>query len=70
MASSPDAGSLIGSVPFFSSLNARDKKKLLAQGKEMDYKAGNTIVAEAADVVAAADRAKIFLLGVREEAAE
>jgi DUF1009 family protein len=32
--------------------------------------AGNTIVAEAADVVAAADRAKIFLLGVREEAAE
>ena len=31
--------------------------------------AGNTIVAEAADVVAAADRAKIFLLGVREEAA-
>jgi len=31
--------------------------------------AGNTIVAEAADVVAAADRAKIFLVGVREEAA-
>ncbi len=31
--------------------------------------AGNTIVTEAADVVAAADRAKIFLLGVREEAA-
>ena len=31
--------------------------------------AGNTIIAEAADVVAAADRAKIFLLGVREEAA-
>ncbi len=31
--------------------------------------AGNTIVAEAADVVAAADLAKIFLLGVREEAA-
>jgi len=31
--------------------------------------AGSTIVAEAADVVSAADRARIFLVGVREEAA-
>ena len=31
--------------------------------------AGSTIIAEAAEAVAAADRAKIFLLGVREEAA-
>jgi UDP-2,3-diacylglucosamine hydrolase len=31
--------------------------------------AGSTIIAEAAEVVAAADRAKIFLMGVREEAA-
>ena len=37
---------MIGSVPFFSSLNAKDKKRLLAQGKEISYKAGNTIVAE------------------------
>jgi len=46
MATSPDAGSLIGSVPFFSSLGAKDRKKLLAQGKEMSYKAGHTIVTE------------------------
>jgi CRP-like cAMP-binding protein len=37
---------MIGSVPFFSSLSARDRKKLLAQGKEMSYKAGDTIVTE------------------------
>src|SRR5208337_3967120 len=41
-----NAGSMIGSVPFFSGLKARDRKKLLAQGKEMSYKAGDTIVAE------------------------
>jgi CRP-like cAMP-binding protein len=46
MASSLDAGSMIGSVPFFSGLSARDRKKLLAQGKEMSYKTGDTIVAE------------------------
>jgi CRP-like cAMP-binding protein len=46
MASSLDAGSMIGSVPFFSSLDARDRKKLLAQGKVMSYKAGDAIVAE------------------------
>ena len=46
MASFPDAGSMIGSVPFFSSLGARDRKKLLAQGKEMSYKTGDTIVSE------------------------
>jgi CRP-like cAMP-binding protein len=33
-------------VPFFSGLNARDRKTLLAQGKEMFYKAGSTIVTE------------------------
>ena len=37
---------MIGSVPFFSSLNAKDKKRLLAQGKEISYKAGNMMVAE------------------------
>jgi CRP-like cAMP-binding protein len=37
---------MIGSVPFFSSLNSRNRKTLLAQGKEMSYKTGNTIVAE------------------------
>ena len=37
---------MIGSVPFFSSLNSRNRKTLLAQGREMSYKAGSTIVAE------------------------
>ena len=46
MASTPDAGSMIGSVPFFSGLKPKDRKALLAQGKEISYKAGNTIVAE------------------------
>jgi CRP/FNR family transcriptional regulator, cyclic AMP receptor protein len=46
MASSSDASSMIGSVPFFSGLNPKHRKTLLAQGKEMSYKAGSTIVAE------------------------
>ena len=46
MASTPDASSMIGTVPFFSGLNTKDRKRLLAQGKEMSYKAGNTIVTE------------------------
>lgn len=37
---------MIGSVPFFSNLNSRNRKTLLAQGKEMSYKTGSTIVAE------------------------
>jgi CRP-like cAMP-binding protein len=37
---------MIGSVPFFSGLKPKDRKALLAQGKEISYKAGNTIVAE------------------------
>jgi CRP-like cAMP-binding protein len=37
---------MLGSVPFFSSLNARNRKRLLAQGKEMSYKAGDTLVTE------------------------
>ena len=37
---------MIGSVPFFSSLNPKNRKTLLAQGKEISYKAGSTIVAE------------------------
>jgi len=46
MASPPDTSSMLGSVPFFSSLNARNRKRLLAQGKEMSYKAGDTLVTE------------------------
>jgi CRP-like cAMP-binding protein len=46
MAASPDALTLIGSVPFFSGLDPKSRNVLLAQGKEMSYKAGDTIVTE------------------------
>jgi len=46
MTGSPDAGSMIDNVPFFSGLDAKTKKALLAQGKEMSYKTGDTIVTE------------------------
>jgi len=46
MAGSPDAGTMLGSVPFFSGLDAKSRKALLAQGKEMSYRAGDTIVSE------------------------
>jgi len=42
----PDAGTMIGAVPFFSGLDAKSRKALLAQGKEMSYKSGDTIVSE------------------------
>jgi len=46
MVGSPDASTMIGAVPFFSGLDAKSKKALLAQGKEMTYKVGDTIVNE------------------------
>ncbi|MGP8124911.1 MAG: Crp/Fnr family transcriptional regulator [Nitrososphaerales archaeon] len=46
MAGYPDAGTMIGSVPFFSGLDEKSRKALLAQGKEMSYKPGDTIVTE------------------------
>ena len=46
MVGTPDAGTLIGAVPFFSSLDSKSKKALLGQGKELSYKAGDTIVTE------------------------
>jgi CRP/FNR family cyclic AMP-dependent transcriptional regulator len=46
MTGSPDTSALIGSVPFFSGLDSKSKKALLAQGREMTYKAGDTIVTE------------------------
>lgn len=48
MAGSSDAGTMIGSVPFFKGLNAKSTKALLAQGAEMSYKAGDSIVTEGA----------------------
>ncbi len=46
MAGPLDAGALIGSVPFFSDLDPKTKKALLAQGKEMTFKSGDTMVTE------------------------
>ena len=41
-----DATSMIGSVPFFGSLNEKKRKAIAAQGKELSYKPGNSIVDE------------------------
>ena len=46
MAGSSDAHSLIGSVPFFANLRDKQRKSLVSQGKELSYKAGDTIVSE------------------------
>lgn len=46
MVGTPDTSTMIGSVPFFSGLDTKSKKALLAQGKEMLYRAGDTIVTE------------------------
>ena len=46
MAGSSDAGTLISSVPFFSGLTAKSRKTLIAQGKEISYRSGDTIVTE------------------------
>lgn len=46
MASNPDISSALGSVPFFSGLDARLLKVIAQSGKEITYKAGRTIVKE------------------------
>lgn len=46
MAGAPDAASLIGNVPFFSGLDERKRKSIASQGKELSYKAGDSIVDE------------------------
>ncbi|MFI5404557.1 MAG: Crp/Fnr family transcriptional regulator [Candidatus Gagatemarchaeaceae archaeon] len=42
----PDVISMIGSVPFFGSLDEKNRKALVSQGKELSYKAGDAIVNE------------------------
>jgi CRP/FNR family transcriptional regulator, cyclic AMP receptor protein len=44
MAGATDAASLIGNVPFFNGLDDKKRKSIASQGKEMSYKAGDTIV--------------------------
>ncbi len=46
MAGSSDVSSMIGSVPFFGSLDDKNRKALVSQGKELSYKSGNAIVNE------------------------
>jgi CRP/FNR family cyclic AMP-dependent transcriptional regulator len=41
-----DAASVLGTVPFFSGLDEKKRKSIAAEGKEMSYKAGDTIVEE------------------------
>jgi CRP/FNR family transcriptional regulator, cyclic AMP receptor protein len=48
MAGAPDAASMLGTVPFFSTLDEKRRKSLVSEGKEMSYKAGDTIVGEGA----------------------
>jgi len=46
MAGASDAASLIGNVPFFTDLDEKKRKSIASQGKEISYKAGDTIVEE------------------------
>jgi CRP-like cAMP-binding protein len=44
MSGATDAASLIGTVPFFSGLDQKRRSTIASQGKELSYKAGDTIV--------------------------
>src|SRR5712692_6810655 len=46
MAGTSDANSMIGSVPFFGGRQEKTRKAVASQGKEMSYKAGDSIVDE------------------------
>lgn len=46
MAGTADTNSMIGSVPFFGGLQEKTRKAVASQGKEMSYKAGDSIVDE------------------------
>jgi CRP/FNR family cyclic AMP-dependent transcriptional regulator len=46
MAGTAGINSMIGSVPFFGGLQEKTRKAVVSQGKEMSYKAGDSIVDE------------------------
>jgi CRP/FNR family transcriptional regulator, cyclic AMP receptor protein len=48
MTDAPDTASMLGTVPFFSGLDEKKRKSLVSEGKEMTYKAGDSIVREGA----------------------
>ncbi len=51
MAGAPNVALMLGTVPFFSSLDDRRRKSLASEGKDLSYKAGETIVGEGASGV-------------------
>jgi CRP/FNR family transcriptional regulator, cyclic AMP receptor protein len=46
MAGATDAVSLIGNVPFFAGLDHKKRTAVSKQGKELSYKAGDSVVSE------------------------
>ncbi len=46
MAGGPNAVSMLGTVPFFATLDEKKRKSMASEGKEMTYKAGDAIVGE------------------------
>lgn len=51
MAATSEAATMLGSVPFFASLDDKRRKALASDGKELSYKAGDPIVGEGASGV-------------------
>jgi len=51
MAAPSEAATMLGSVPFFASLDEKRRKALASDGKEISYKAGESIVGEGASGV-------------------
>lgn len=51
MAATSEAATMLGSVPFFASLNEKRRKALASDGKEISYRAGDLIVGEGASGV-------------------
>ena len=48
MAGASDAATMLATVPFFSNLDEKRSKALVSEGKEISYKAGDSIVGEGA----------------------
>jgi len=51
MAAVSEAATMLASVPFFASLDNKRRKALASDGKELSYKAGESIVGEGASGV-------------------
>jgi len=51
MATVSEAAAMLGSVPFFASLDGKRRKALASDGKELSYKSGDPVVGEGASGV-------------------